>query len=77
MRHPPFVGFVVIMLDFLLQWPTILTLLMSPVLVAISILLARHAGAEAPAAFRDEHCRYITAMPVFVPRMGAPTGRTA
>src|SRR5882672_10114602 len=32
-RHPQYVGFIVIMLGFLLQWPTLLTLLMFPILV--------------------------------------------
>jgi protein-S-isoprenylcysteine O-methyltransferase Ste14 len=34
-RHPQYVGIIVIMLGFLLQWPTLLTLLMLPVLVAM------------------------------------------
>src|SRR5829696_8816938 len=33
--HPQYVGFVLILLGFLLQWPTILTLVMFPILVAI------------------------------------------
>ncbi len=32
-RHPQYIGFVLIMFGFLLQWPTILTLLMFPVLL--------------------------------------------
>ncbi len=32
-RHPQYVGFIVIMFGFLLQWPTLLTLLMFPVMV--------------------------------------------
>ena len=34
-RHPQYVGFIMIMLGFLLQWPTLLTLLMFPVLVVM------------------------------------------
>ena len=34
-RHPQYVGFVMIMFGFLLQWPTIVTLAMFPVLFAI------------------------------------------
>ena len=29
-RHPQYVGFIVIMLGFLLQWPTLLTVVMFP-----------------------------------------------
>ena len=32
-RHPQYVGFILIMLGFLLQWPTLITLLMFPILV--------------------------------------------
>ena len=40
-RHPQYVGFVLIMFGFLLQWPTILTLAMFPVLVWMYVRLAR------------------------------------
>src|SRR3546814_5306925 len=36
-RHPQYVAFVVIMLGFLFQWPTILTVLMFPVLVVMYV----------------------------------------
>ena len=35
LRHPQYAAFVVIMLGFLLQWPTLLTLLMFPMLVTM------------------------------------------
>lgn len=40
-RHPQYVGFIVIMLGFLMQWPTLLTLLMFPVPVVTYVHLAR------------------------------------
>ena len=40
-RHPQYVGFVLIMFGFLLQWPTLLTLAMFPVLVFMYARLAR------------------------------------
>jgi protein-S-isoprenylcysteine O-methyltransferase Ste14 len=33
LRHPQYAGFILIMLGFLLQWPTLITLAMFPVLV--------------------------------------------
>ena len=39
-RHPQYVGFVLIMLGFLLQWPTLLTLIMFPILVMMYVRLA-------------------------------------
>ena len=38
-RHPQYSAFVVIMLGFLLQWPTLLTLLMFPVLAWMYVRL--------------------------------------
>lgn len=40
-RHPLYVGFVLVMLGFLFQWPTLLTLAMFPVLVWMYVHLAR------------------------------------
>ena len=49
-RHPQYVGFIAIMLGFLLQWPTLLTLVMFPILVTVYVRLAyreeREVGAE-------------------------------
>lgn len=36
-RHPQYVGFILVMFGFLLQWPTILTLAMFPVLVSMYV----------------------------------------
>src|SRR3989337_149371 len=40
-RHPQYDAFVLIMFGFLLQWPTLLTLLLFPVLVYMYVRLAR------------------------------------
>lgn len=46
-RHPQYVGFVLVMTGFLLQWPTLLTLLMYPVLVYMYVRLARFGSRSA------------------------------
>jgi protein-S-isoprenylcysteine O-methyltransferase Ste14 len=71
-RHPQYVGFIVIMLGFLLQWPTILTLLMFPPLVAMYVRLARHEEAEARRAFGAAYDVYAAATPGWLPRIGGP-----
>lgn len=77
-RHPQYVAFIVIMLGFLLQWPTIPTLLMFPVLVGMYILLAYEEEAEALAQFGEAYDRYVTVTPAFIPswrkRVQEPTG---
>ena len=40
-RHPQYVGFVLIMFGFLLQWPTLVTLIMFPILVAVYVARQR------------------------------------
>ena len=39
-RHPQYIGFILVMFGFLLQWPTLLTLAMFPVLVFMSVSAA-------------------------------------
>ena len=58
MRQPQYVGFVLIMFGFLLQWPTLVTLAMFPVLVTMYVLLARREETESAAEFGEEWIRY-------------------
>ena len=69
-RHPQYVGFIVIILGFLLQWPTILTLLMFPVLVVMYVRLARIEEREALREFGDQYRAYMQRVPAFIPRLG-------
>ena len=70
MRHPQYAGFIVIMFGFLLQWPTILTLLMFPVLVTMYVRLAGREEREVMAEFGNEYQRYASVTPGFFPRFG-------
>lgn len=69
-RHPQYAGFILIMFGFLLQWPTILTLAMFPVLVWMYIHLAHVEEREAIAAFGDAYRDYAQRVPGFFPRLG-------
>jgi protein-S-isoprenylcysteine O-methyltransferase Ste14 len=71
-RHPQYVGFIAIMLGFLLQWPTILTLLMFPLLVAMYVHLAHAEEREARLAFGEGFDRYAAVTPAWIPRLGGP-----
>jgi protein-S-isoprenylcysteine O-methyltransferase Ste14 len=70
-RHPQYLGFVLIMSGFLLQWPTLVTLAMYPVLVFMYARLAKREEAEMLARFGEEYRRYKDAVPAFLPRFGA------
>lgn len=71
-RHPQYVGFVLVLFGFLLQWPTLLTLAMFPVLVWMYLRLAR--AEEREAEFGDAWRRYARRVPRFLPlQLGART----
>ncbi len=67
-RHPQYGGFILVMFGFLLQWPTLLTLLMFPVLVLMYVRLARAEEREALATFGDAYRRYMATTPGWLPR---------
>lgn len=73
-RHPQYVGFVLIMLGFLVQWPTLLTLAMFPVLVWMYVRLARQEERESLAEFGSAYAAYEHRVPAFVPRLGRRSG---
>lgn len=70
-RHPQYTGFIVIMLGFLLQWPTLVTLAMFPILVMMYVQLAHREEREAASEFGDTYARYEAETPGFLPRLGA------
>lgn len=75
-RHPQYVAFVMILLGFLLQWPTLLTLLMFPVLLVMYGRLALTEEADMRTLFGQAYERYASVTPRFFPklsrRMAAP-----
>jgi len=73
-RHPQYIGFVSVMFGFLLQWPTLLTLAMFPVLVFMYVRLARAEEREALAEFGPDYESYMREVPAFIPRLGKLTG---
>lgn len=70
-RHPQYAGFVLIMFGFLLQWPTLLTLIMFPILIIMYTRLAHREEQEVLAEFGEEYARYAAKTPSFFPRFGA------
>ena len=69
-RHPQYAGFVLVMFGFLLQWPTLLTLAMFPVLVFMYLRLARAEEVEAAREFGAAYAAYAQRVPAFFPRPG-------
>ncbi|SCW85541.1 Protein-S-isoprenylcysteine O-methyltransferase Ste14 [Rhizobium mongolense subsp. loessense] len=72
-RHPQYDAFVVIMTGFLLQWPTLLTLIMFSALVWVYIRLAKREEEASRAEFGPKWDAYAKAVPRFIPRLGRGT----
>lgn len=69
-RHPQCVGFIVILFGFLLQWPTLLTLVMFPLLVAMYVHLAHTEEAEIRHEFGVTYDSCAAVTPAWFPRLG-------
>ena len=67
-RHPQYVAFVLIMFGFLLQWPTLPTLVMFPILIWVYTQLAHREEQDTLAEFGDDYRRYAAATPAYFPR---------
>lgn len=68
-RHPQYVGFVAIMFGFLLQWPTLVTLIMFPILVVVYTKLAIYEEKEMEKEFGSKYLEYKRKTPAFVPKI--------
>ncbi|MBV5244410.1 isoprenylcysteine carboxylmethyltransferase family protein [Mycolicibacterium sp. PAM1] len=68
-RHPQYDGFLLVMLGFLLQWPTIPTLMMFPVLVYVYARLARSEERDAADQFGPAWNAYTARTPAFLPHL--------
>lgn len=75
-RHPQYAGFILIMLGFLFQWPTLITLVMFPILVYMYVRLARREEREVAAEFGEVYLSYAKQTPAFFPRLGGLFTRT-
>jgi len=75
-RHPQYIGFILIMTGFLFQWPTLVTLAMFPILVFMYVHLARREEQDARTEFGDAYTRYEANTPAFFPMFGAGKAMT-
>lgn len=72
-RHPQYAGFILIMLGFLVQWPTILTLAMFPILAIMYWRLSLHEEREVEMELGDVYRDYAARTPRFIPRLRSGT----
>jgi protein-S-isoprenylcysteine O-methyltransferase Ste14 len=67
-RHPQYAAFLMIMVGFLIQWPTLPTLVMFPILVWFYVRLAKKEEREVSEVFGETYTRYANQKPRFIPR---------
>ena len=67
MRHPQYLGLIVIVVAFLFMWPTLPTLLLGPILIVMYIRQARREDEELKAAFGQEFIEYANHVPAVFP----------
>ncbi len=69
-RHPQYSGLFLVTLGLLIQWPTMITVVMWPVLIVAYYKLARKEEGEIEREFGDAYKKYKENVPMFVPRIG-------
>jgi protein-S-isoprenylcysteine O-methyltransferase Ste14 len=68
-RHPQYLGFLLITLGMNIQWVTIPTLLLWPALVVLYYRLAEKEDKEMEEKFGEEYRTYSLSTPMFIPRL--------
>ncbi|MEX2131570.1 MAG: isoprenylcysteine carboxylmethyltransferase family protein [Pseudohongiellaceae bacterium] len=76
-RHPQYLAFIMIMFGFLLQWPTLPTLVMFPILVVVYLRLAKREERLALEEFGEIYHQYRQTTPAWIPRFGVLPARRA
>jgi len=69
MRHPQYGGFSLIIIGFLLQWPTIITVFMAPFLLWRYWRLSKLEENEMAVKFKGEYLEYKKHTPAFIPSL--------
>lgn len=67
-RHPQYLGLFLLSIGMLIQWPTLITLIMWPILMFAYYRLARREEREMENLFREEYREYRLQVPAFFPR---------
>jgi protein-S-isoprenylcysteine O-methyltransferase Ste14 len=74
-RHPQYLGIILITLAFLIQWPTLLTLAMWPILIVMYYRLAKREEREMEVKFANKYRKYKRRVPMFLPSLRIRTVR--
>lgn len=73
-RHPQYAGFILIIVGFLLQWPTLITLIMTPILIWRYIRLGKDEEKAVSKKFGNKYAIYKKETPAYFPSVTALFG---
>ncbi|MCZ7361839.1 MAG: methyltransferase [Candidatus Methanoperedens sp.] len=65
-RHPQYLGILLITSAFIIQWPTVLTVIMWPILMVMYIRLAKKEEKEMEEKFGEEYLEYREEVPMLI-----------
>ena len=68
-RHPQYAGFILIIIGFLLQWPTLITLIMAPILMWRYFRLGKEEEKAVFKRFINEYAIYKSRTPAYIPSL--------
>ena len=68
-RHPQYLGFILVTFGWLIHWPTLITTLIWPILTFSYYRLAKEEENSLEATFKAEYREYARKVPMFVPKM--------
>lgn len=66
-RHPQYLGLILIIVGFNIQWPTLPTVLMAPILIVMYVRLARREDLELATFFGEAFLDWVARTPAFFP----------
>lgn len=75
-RHPQYLGIFLVTVGMIVQWPTLVTMLMWPILMAMYYRLARREEKEMENQFGEEYRSYRSQVPMFLPGKSRPIYQT-
>ncbi len=67
MRHPQYSGILLISFGFLIQWPTLITLILFPFLVVMYYRLAKREEKDIEKKYKQRYIDYKKKVPMFIP----------
>jgi len=66
-RHPQYTGLFLVIVGFLIQWPTLLTVIMAPILIFAYVHLAYYEEKNMRQQVGQEYLDYTNSLPAFFP----------